>query len=56
MTYAQLASLETFVNTTTIGGTLAFTFPDQKGGADVLCRFGDSLPKRPLLPQASKGR
>lgn len=44
MTYAQWATLQTFINTTTLGGSLPFTFPSQIGGADVLARFGDSLP------------
>lgn len=36
---AGKAILKTFVETTLIGGTLAFTFPDPDGGADLLARF-----------------
>lgn len=46
MTSAQLAALKAFFETTIIGGSLPFTFPDPLGGADLLLRFrADSPPK-----------
>lgn len=51
MTYAELATLEAFVATTLLGGSLPFTFPSQRGGDDLLVRFsgdGDLLPWRKL--------
>lgn len=44
MTYDQIDDLRTFVETTLVGGSLAFTFPDPFGGSDLLVRFGDELP------------
>lgn len=44
MTYAQLATLRTFVDSALAGGSLPFTFPDQAGGSDLLVRFGENLP------------
>lgn len=42
----QWDDLMTFGETTLIGWTLPFTFPDPAGGSDLLVRFGDSLPSR----------
>lgn len=39
LTTTQLATLETFWNTTTLGGSLALTFPDPRGGSALLVRF-----------------
>lgn len=44
MTTEQIDTLETFIETTTLGGTLPFTFKDPKNAAPILVRFGDSLP------------
>src|SRR5215207_710173 len=44
MTLAQIATLETFVETTLLGGSLPFTFPSQIGGAAILVRFAGELP------------
>jgi hypothetical protein len=41
MTSTQLAALETFVNTTTLGGSLPFNFPAQRGGGTWLVRFAN---------------
>jgi hypothetical protein len=43
MTYAQLTALETFVDDTLLGGSLPFSFPDQRGNT-ILVRFADKLP------------
>lgn len=43
MTAAQWATLRTFVQTTLIGGSLPFLFPDSSGD---LVRFGERLPAR----------
>lgn len=40
-TDAQLADLRTFVDTTTAGGSLPFTFPPPEGGSDLLVRFDE---------------
>lgn len=44
MTYADLDLLKAFVETTTFGGALPFTFPGQNGGPPLLVRFSDQLP------------
>jgi hypothetical protein len=44
MTGAQLETLRTFVKTTIAGGSLPFLFKSQRGGAQILVRFGDELP------------
>src|SRR5215207_10310859 len=44
MTHAQIATLETFVETTLLGGSLPFTFPSQIGGSSHLVRFANELP------------
>jgi hypothetical protein len=41
MTNEQLEDLITFVETTTLGGALAFTFPAQRGEGTWLARFGN---------------
>lgn len=40
----QVRTLETFFKTTTLGGTLVFTFPSQRAGAVLQCRFADNPP------------
>lgn len=44
MTSAQLATMRTFVNTTLIGGSLPFDFPDPATGATLLVRCAGSVP------------
>jgi hypothetical protein len=44
MSAAQIGFLRTFVDTTTLGGSLPFTLPDPLGGAALLVRFGEELP------------
>jgi len=44
LTGEQLSALETFINVTTQGGTLAFTFPDPRSDGDLLCRFSENMP------------
>lgn len=39
MTRAQLAILKTFYETTLIGGSLPFTFPDPSFGGTILVKF-----------------
>jgi len=39
MTSAQIATLRTFFDTTLIGGSLPFTFPDPLTGATLLVKF-----------------
>lgn len=46
LTRTQLATLDTFITTTTAGGVLAFNFPHPNGGAATLCRFADTLPTK----------
>jgi len=41
MTNEQLEDLITFVDTTTLGGSLPFDFPAQRGGGTWLARFGN---------------
>lgn len=46
VTSAQIATLKTFVNTTLIGGSLPFNFPDQLQAGTLLVKFPKgSLPK-----------
>ena len=40
----QLGTLQTFIFTTTLGGTLVFTFPNQTGSGTYLVRFYENLP------------
>lgn len=44
MSTDQLQILRNFVETTTLGGSLPFMFPDPLDQAFVLVQFGDSLP------------
>jgi hypothetical protein len=44
MTTAELGLFKTFVNVTTIGGSIEFFFSDPLGGPVLLCRFGQNLP------------
>jgi hypothetical protein len=44
MTAAQLATLEKFVATDTLGGVLTFFFPDPVTRVNTLMRFGETLP------------
>lgn len=39
----QKTELDTFIETTTISGSLCFNFPVPEGGT-VVCRFGEALP------------
>jgi hypothetical protein len=39
VTSAQIATLKTFVNTTILGGALAFNFPDQLQSGTLLVKF-----------------
>lgn len=39
MTGAQVSALATFFDTTTLGGATPVTFPDPRGGSDLLVRF-----------------
>lgn len=48
MTYDELAALETFVADELVGGSLPFTFSDQRGGSDLLCIFDPKA--QDLLP------
>lgn len=45
MTTAQIATLRTFVDTTTLNGSLPFNFKDPINDAVVLARFADQLPR-----------
>lgn len=46
VTAAQIAALKTFVNTTIIGGSLPFNFPDQLQAGTLLVKFPrGNLPK-----------
>jgi hypothetical protein len=42
----QWDDLITFGETTIVGWTSSFTFPDPGGGSDLLVRFADGLPSR----------
>jgi len=44
MTGAQLATLQSFVETTLVGGSLPFTFTDPVTRGSILVRFAGSLP------------
>lgn len=44
MSGAQLADMRAFVESTLIGGTLVFTFPDPVTGGALLVRFATNLP------------
>lgn len=44
MTEAQLLDMRTFIDITTLGGSLPFNFPDPITGATLLVQFGDTLP------------
>lgn len=44
VTTEQLGTLRTFINITTLGGSLPFTFRDPVDATPILVRFGDSLP------------
>lgn len=44
ITGAQIETLRTFVKTTLRGGSLPFFFKSQRGGVQILVRFGEELP------------
>lgn len=55
MTYAQLATLETFIADELVGGSLPFTISSQRGGADVLAMF-NAESGADLLPWTKAGQ
>jgi hypothetical protein len=55
MSYAQLATLETFIANTLAGGSLPFTISSQRGGADVLAMFAAEQGSD-LLPWTKAGQ
>lgn len=48
MTAAQLSDFEDFYDTDLGGGVKAFTFPNPRGGADLLCRITGTYKTSPL--------